>query len=78
MAKRIDSSGAGLSTGLSDAYLRRFQMEGEADFAEILNEYMAPIPIGDRARLRSAPESIARLPVRLWRSKELKDRLRWR
>jgi hypothetical protein len=49
MAKRVDSSGTKPLDGLCDAYLRRFQMEADADFAEFVTEFMAPIPEGRAA-----------------------------
>jgi hypothetical protein len=44
MPKRIDPSGAGTLDGLSDMYLRQFQVVEEADFAEFATEYTAPLP----------------------------------
>jgi len=44
MAERIDTSSTGPLDELSDAYLRQFQVEREADFAEVVTEFTAPLP----------------------------------
>jgi hypothetical protein len=44
MAKHVDSSGAGPLDALCDAYLRQFRAAEGADFAELVTEFMAPLP----------------------------------
>jgi hypothetical protein len=48
MAERIETSSTEPLDKLSDAYLRQFQVEREADFAEVVTEFTAPVPKKDR------------------------------
>jgi hypothetical protein len=44
MTKRIDSSSTVPVDELSDAYLHQFQVGRQADFAEFVTEFVAPLP----------------------------------